>query len=400
MAFEELNLVESTNGSLEKTRILTEWVKKYEELAAMLLEFAVSPYEIFGISTRSICKACDIEDIKKYKDIGNAIYNKYIGKELDGTENSMLDFYNLVVALKKTSGNDALEKLKEFFECCTPEDAKWYARILCKDLKCGAGMSAINKALVANGHPEIEVFEVGLCSTLPYKKEEFIKAVREKFGKDGEICAYCEPKYDGIRLIVSNESGKTVALTRNGKIRENVEFLLEEFDRIANGRIMAIDGELMSAESFFNVTKKVEGRGDRFFVVWDCLCLNGQDLRSNVSLHERQAALNEAVPQNNTIRIINSYPAHTAENMYNMFEGFVAEGYEGMIIKTDAPYDQTYDRKEWFKIKPVKTATLEIVGQRNGSGKYKDKLSVIVVKDKSGSIISSVGTGFDDKTID
>jgi len=403
--FEKLNEIESTSGSKDKLKLLEEWVAENTYDAATMLGYALSPYEIFGVSTKSVVKAMGVP-YRGYKDIGDYMENADISQESIFGGHSTRQYYSgtiqgfiaFIEKIKKLSGNEMIEELKKFFSDCSPQQAKWYARILCKDLKCGVSLSTANKALKANKMPLIDTFEVGLCGVLPNKKQELFDALEDKYA----YYIYTEPKYDGIRLIVTNKTPdrKFKAFTRNGKVRDNVEFLTKEFDNnIDSGIDVTLDGELMSGKDFFDVTKKKKGAAGRFYQMFDILDY-GEDLREK-PYEERRGILLENFPVNSkTLRITDARKRASKEDVWQDFVQAVEEGYEGLIVKTNAAYKDTYKRKAWFKIKPLKEMTLRVVEQHFGTGKYKDKRSVITVSDKSGKLISKVGTGFNDTTID
>jgi ATP-dependent DNA ligase len=70
-----------------------------------------------------------------------------------------------------------------------------------------------------------------------------------------------------------------------------------------------------------------------------------------------------------------------------------------VIKKINSPYEYG-SRKNWWKVKPVLEATFEVIDVELGTGKYKDTVGALFVKDKSGLITSKVGSGLTDKDRD
>ena len=71
--------------------------------------------DILGISKRSIELSSTTSQGKTYKDIGHQLYDLMPNNK---PLLSYIDFKNLITNLKKTSGKEALNHLKTFFNRC------------------------------------------------------------------------------------------------------------------------------------------------------------------------------------------------------------------------------------------------------------------------------------------
>src|SRR4051812_23957948 len=98
-----------------------------------------------------------------------------------------------------------------------------------------------------------------------------------------------EEKYDGYRLLAYKEGDRVTLLSRNAKDRTAGFAPIAEAIRQLRARTLLLDGEGVSFDptgvSHFQSLQQ-GGRGI-VFAVFDCLFVNGQDLR-RAPLHERR----------------------------------------------------------------------------------------------------------------
>jgi ATP-dependent DNA ligase len=390
--FETLDRIENTSGSNNKITLLVELLNSNEDAEKFLR--AAYDDTVYNISTKSIENALGLPNDKKFKDIGAKV--EYYQKT--STYISSYTFDQLLQDTQKYSGNDLLEKILDFLCTCSPIKAKWYSRVLVKDLKMGINIKTVNKIFKQVGVEEIEVFKCGLCKALPNKKEELTK----KLTRIG-LPLFAEPKFDGVRLIISQRGDIVRAQSRNGKDVNTVQFLLDRCKKIFGNTDFTIDGELIHKEGFNALMSQVHRKDGivddgKAFVVFDMMHFNGTDLKSE-PLDRRRKHLKAYISKDHTqdIFYIPQHAVETVDEVWSKFNRSVDQGYEGLILKTNAPYTETYDRKNWFKIKPIKEMSLEIVDFSYGTGKYKDMISVLTVVDKNRLLRSEVGTGLSDR---
>ena len=132
------------------------------------------------------------------------------------------------LASRELTGLQAVETIERFLRAVDPGRAKWYCRVINKDLKIG-----VNVATYGLIWPEL--------------KSKFGVSLAEKFDSSSTF-AYpvaVEPKLDGLRITMIFENGKGMAKTRGDlEYNEILIGLLEELGPIVvNG---AVDGEIMA----------------------------------------------------------------------------------------------------------------------------------------------------------
>jgi len=299
---------------------------------------------------------------------------------------------------RKLTGNAAKQAVTHALSLFTHGTAKALARVLDKDLKCGATSSTINKL-----YPDlVPGFEVMLAAKMPAKHE---KPYQWKFP------CLVEAKYDGNRMVAFVEEGKAVVYrSRNGKPFEWVEGLFDEELhqlREAFGEDIVVDGEVLGTS--YQATSNAKGKDGvaakaalRFYAfdmmtvtVWKAqACKDSQAARSLM--------LEELIAYTGVRKVIKSkYRLVTnIQEATEFYELMLDEGYEGLIIKDpNAGYAWNGSGSrgaEWTKWKPVYDVDLTIVGFYGGDTgtKNEDKLGGMnmIGRDENGNeIVTDVG---------
>ncbi|TLG13829.1 ATP-dependent DNA ligase [Nocardia cyriacigeorgica] len=104
---------------------------------------------------------------------------------------------------------------------------------------------------------------------------------------------------------------------------------------------------------------------------FDCLHLDGRDLLDEPLL-ERRAALTKVAGEHSIPALIRP----NAETAAEYFDGALASGHEGVMIKSlEAPYAAGRRGRSWLKIKPTHTLDLLVLGAEWGYGRRTGYLS-------------------------
>lgn len=78
---------------------------------------------------------------------------------------------------------------------------------------------------------------------------------------------------------------------------------------------------------------------------------------------------------------IGHYENPTAEFLQKTMEGYVGQGYEGLILRKGT---------KWLKVKPKETADVYVTGYQKGTGKHEGRMGALLTD------YGKVGTGFTD----
>jgi DNA ligase-1 len=329
--------------------------------------------------------------------------------DLTGRDNPWPRFWALLEDLRTRgiSGHRARDAIQE---CADEFDSdEWNnlaRRVLIKDLRCGVSEKTINK-VVGKTEYRIPVFSCQLAqdSTDQPKKLRGIKRL--------------ECKLDGVRVLAVVSGDACTLFSRNGKEFENFPQIAEaildnrkafQWGRGTGGHFV-LDGEIVG-ESFQKLMKQAHRKSDAktdnmVYHIFDILPLDAlKEGHCNLQQYKRIEWIDSAKTQlmdTDCLRIMNGLDVDldTAEGhdiMNRYAQDCVAEGFEGIMIKSlDAPYECKRS-DSWMKWKPTISVDLNIVGFEEGTGRNAGRLGAIICEgdDNDRRIYVNVGTGFSD----
>jgi ATP-dependent DNA ligase len=216
---------------------------------------------------------------------------------------------------------------------------------------------------------------------------------------------FAEPKLDGMRLVVIVANKNVVYYTRSGK-QMFYDSYHEEVAELARGAQLVFDAELMARD----FTETME-QGRR---------LSNRD-ESNLVLNVFDVVpfigwLNEVTEVYTARKLILRSLFHTAKpdkvqhidwlsrcscdaDVQLLHDICVTRGYEGVMLKKDAPYAWSPNGRrssDLLKLKRRDRFVCQVIGFQAGQGKHEGRLGAleVVLDDR----IFFVGTGFDDST--
>ena len=418
--FNVFEKIEKTGSTNEKLQILLE--NQSDKLNEFLdLTFNT---EVLNVGVKNIENSIWIAGFKTlndHKDIGIYVekmimkINEKAGSNYKSQKEDNKDFKILIEKLKKTGGKDQEIEIRNFLICSSPLEGKWYARALTKNLHCGLSLKSVNKYFKKIGHSKIEEFSLGLCERIKCRDESLIREQLEKIIRKNGIVSV-EGKYDGFRVLITKKGENKNILSRRGKKIETMDIFLENLEGIFENQDFSFDGEIYSTEGFQHLMTLVHRKSeidqkeyDKLrFVIFDCLHYNGYDLKGqpyftheNIACESRIEIMDEMKEKINAtcdkIKIIDRVFTEDVDKILEKYHQFIIEGFEGAVIKNAGKY--TRDRKNWWKMKPVDTVDLEIIGLLKGTGKNVNNFSKIRVIDESKTVITHVGSGLGDEEI-
>ena len=219
--------------------------------------------------------------------------------------------------------------------------------------------------------------------------------VREPFHEHGWIY---EEKYDGYRILAYKEEKRVTLMSRNAIDRtDRFPHIAEAIRKLRHVNLL-LDGEVAVFDrkgvSRFQLLQK--GSGEAVYAVFDCLYLEGHDLRSE-QLNKRRGAMEDSIGSNKILMRSRILHANGLES-YKIAK---RKGYEGVVAKDFAsPYVEGRSR-HWLKIKVHQEDEFIIVGFTDPAGSRKHFGALLLGAYRDGKLYyaGKVGTGFDDKTL-
>ena len=233
---------------------------------------------------------------------------------------------------------------------------------------------------------------------IPFEAKPMLaKLVAEPFDTPGWVY---EEKYDGIRILAYKEDKQVRLISRNGIDRTH------SFPRIA-GEIMKlrpqtllIDGEVVAFDaagiSRFQLLQM--SKGTPAYAVFDCLYLDGKDLRRE-KLQLRREAMERALQGAN--RKILFASRRLPSNGIEAFKAAKEKGLEGLVAKDAAsPYVEGRS-SNWLKVKVHQEDEFVIGGYTRPEGTRTHFGALLVgAYGRNGlRFTGKVGTGFSNETL-
>lgn len=364
---EALNIFESigaTTSRTEKENLLSS--AKHNKILRMLLVSTYDPFTIYGIK-------------KDPKVMQMNVQNKV---------DNFNEFCQILgwLSTRTITGNEALNIVSNFFAGCTEHEYKWYLRVLQKDLKIGITDKTINKVMKGL----IPTFSCALAHPLKKFPKNFIM----------------EPKLDGYRCLAVHKADGSVELrSRNGHLIEGYNSIEKDISQLPKGYVY--DGEIMAPSGkFADVQKSAfrkSGGKEGILHIFDVVPLSEfMTGKSEQTLAYRLCALDvideiiddiplwslQIVPHSEAL-------TNTQEGInkaYQMSSQYIADGYEGGMVKD---LDKQYVCKKSYNIQKIKEfydIDLEVVGVYEGKEgtKYEGTLGGVTVELSDKDIIEQL----------
>ena len=153
-----------------------------------------------------------------------------------------------------------------------------------------------------------------------------------------------ELKYDGFRAMAYIQDGKAKLISRKGNVSESFEPLRAQLgtlghDVILDGEITLLDGD--GRPQFYDLLRP---RGEPVFYAFDCLWLDGRDLRA-LPLIVRKGILEGIVPTDSPLL----YAGHVEGPGADLYRLVCDKDLEGIVCKHKL---STYgsDELPWIKV--------------------------------------------------
>jgi len=207
-----------------------------------------------------------------------------------------------------------------------------------------------------------------------------------------------EEKYDGYRIIAYKEGRQVQMYSRNDIDRAARYPEIASAIRSMHPATLVLDGEVVvfdrSNVSRFQLLQR--GATSSVFVVFDCLFVNGKDLRRE-PLSARRARLEEVLASEPSGSLI--MPSRrVAANGLAAFKIAARRGFEGIIAKDpSSPYLESRS-PQWLKVKVHQQDELVIGGFTKPEGSRKFFGALLLGAYIAGKLhyVGKVGTGFDE----
>jgi DNA ligase-1 len=392
-------------------------------------------------------EAADIdEEVKRTGDISEVVAAHARGS--DSLEVAKL-WQRVNRAVERDEDRDGL--VEYVFKNTTAVGAKYFTRMVLNQMRIGAGLGTIARALAsafdvdaaAVEHLYAMTNDIGLAAVQAkkgaralaragltlFRPYQFMNAQkvddpREIFEKLKGKRILFEVKYDGARLQIHlKKNGRTPDIRFYSRrlnddtaaMPDLVAALAKAWkggDAILEGEAVAFDPSLKEKQPFQAVLMRlgrvhnIEEKAREIPLVlhlFEMAYHDGEDLM-NVAQSERRARLSKLFRPTDRVKLTESIVSDDIEEQAEFFRHAIEEGHEGLMAKDpDAVYVPGRRTENWMKIKPAfETLDVVITGGIWGSGRRRGLLSSLIVAVRDGEdlkTVGKVGTGFSEQTL-
>lgn len=323
-------------------------------------------------------------------------YTRNTGK-MDGQLTLQLAMPQLgMLSTRQVTGNAGIDFLADLLSRLEPKDAQVLERIIGKDLKVGCSASTANKVwsyLIAE-------YPCMLCSQFDQKIVDKLK-----------FPAMVQLKMDGMRFNAIVKDGAVAFRSRNGKEINLLGNLEQEFIEMSRGQNVVFDGELVVSDKGLLLdrqtgngilNKAVKGTISDLeahkvhATVWDIIPYEHFIAGKGTVDYGVRFAILQTMSLPRKVHLVEHRMVNNFDEAQVIFEKYLAEGQEGIILKDLRGKWEDKRSKGQIKMKGELECDLKIVGIQEGTGKYVGKVGAYLCESADGVIKVDVGSGFKD----
>ena len=442
--------VESTSATLEKTRVLAEYLRSLDDgdlrRAAVFMSgraFSPSQRRTLGLGWSAVSKVVtslsgrDEDELgrifRKHSDIGD-----WAGEALEGRTVSeavsLQEIEEALEAIRTARGASKAKPLELLLRRLDPEAARFFIKIIAGELRIGLSEGLVEAAIAeAFGIPITQVKRVHLITgdigetAVRCKHKQFdtttltlfqpvrfmlaspVEAPAEAFERMGATSVWTEEKYDGVRCQLHRQGERVELFSRDLKETTSAFPELSE-NAAAIGHDVLFDGEVLAHRDgrvlrFFELQRrlgrKIVSAALRqeipvALVIFDLLWLDGRTLLDE-PLETRRRLL-EGLALKHPFLLARVEESTGPDDLDRIFAETRARGNEGLMVKDPlSPYTPGRRGLAWLKLKrPLATLDVVVTAVEWGHGKRKGVLSdyTFAVKDTATGRLFNVGKAY------
>lgn len=368
--FIKLEKLQNISGTNDKKKFIKN--NQDDKFFLDTLEFLLNPYKITNISKKKINKKVQIIDnqLKDLNEFYDYLVNESTGKDRD---------ISIIQAFIREHG-EFREQLEE---------------LACKSMRLGVQGKLVNQAL---GYELIPTHAVMLANKYEGKIKEDVSM---------------SLKMDGIRNSIITVNEITKALSRQGKVIDGIDFILDEYkelgltDYFVDGELIRVNKENLSSDENFRLTTKIvnsksNNKEGLEFIVFDITPMEDYiNKKSSIKYKDRLKLMDELIgDKGKHIKLVEKFGITNDTNIIEeKLNEVVKNGQEGLILNTlNGKYEFGKRPKSLLKVKKFNEADVLCVGVDEGEGRLKNMAGSLVCKFiyKGEECTVEIGTGLND----
>lgn len=349
-ALDVLDELESVGGRLKKEAILNR--EKSNEVLQKIFYAAGNPYLVFFVN--KFTRQLPLNEVRTPKHL----------------DSNMVGFIQFLFSLsrREITGNSARGAVESFLGRSTAQEQKWMERILLKNLRCGVQDSTIKKTW-PNLIPRFQVQLANLLEVATNAEKTKVEGIVDRL----EYPVGFEPKLDGFRLVTMKTEGDVKLFTRNGNALDNFPELKKVLEA-ADYDNFVLDGEIFGTD--FNQTssvvlseKNLKDETLLNYYAFDAVpTADWVSQECKIPFKERRKVLHELISKiaSDRVQAVVGRDVESDEEMIELYNEYLADGWEGGMVKDLEGLYMHKRSDSILKMKPVSTHEGVITGWYEG----------------------------------
>ena len=310
--------------------------------------------------------------------ITTGLSKKKINKKVKVYDNTCDDIRDMFIYLSlHNSGTDVNIGVVQGYINSLDEDLQDFARgLFTKSLKIGADAKTVDKVIPGL----IPTHEIMLANKYEGKIKEPVSM---------------SLKMDGIRNSIITINGITKALSRQGKVIDGIDYILDEYEKLGlanyfvDGELIRVNKENLSSDENFRLTTKIvnsksNNKEGLEFIVFDITPIEDYiNKKSSIKYKDRLKLMNELIgDKGQYIKLVEKFGITSDTNVIEeKLNEVVKNGQEGLILNTlNGEYEFGKRPKSLLKVKKFNEADVLCVGINEGQGQLKGATGALVCK--------------------
>jgi bifunctional non-homologous end joining protein LigD len=239
-----------------------------------------------------------------------------------------------------------------------------------------------------------------MTARIPFRVQPMLATlVKEPFHRPGWVY---EEKYDGYRILAYKEGRRVTLLSRNAKDRTEHFSAVAEAVSALQQETLLLDGEVVAFDrrgvSRFQLLQNLADK--LHYAVFDCLYLDGRDLRAE-ALRSRREALEKVLgkPAGKQPTLFSS--CRMAPTGLKAYEIAKRKGFEGVVAKDESSAYIGGRSGKWLKFKVKQEDEFIVLGYTAPAG-AREHFGALLLGAHEGDtlkFVGKVGTGFSEETL-
>lgn len=205
---------------------------------------------------------------------------------------------------------------------------------------------------------------------------------------------HVQPKLDGLRCMAFWEDGKVVLFSRGGKYYDAPAHIIQYLTSVLPKNFI-LDGELyghgIGFQQITSYAKRAQPGTDLLRLhVYDLIDRDVKTLNWEVRYRDLSTV---SFLDKGPLERVETYEADSVEEIDALHKDFIADGYEGSIVRLPG-YPYTFDKRSvgLLKYKDFMDAEFKVIGHKSGKGKFAD-CAVFVCELPNGGEVEVTPTG-------